>query len=162
MHVLKHSADRIYLISYEKNPILSDIICYYPYDELSIKHLNEAAKIIKAETDFAAFSKKRTQVKTTLCNILYAHWDWDDQRQLLRFHVTSDRFLRGMVRGFVATSIRFAKEKISEKELHQIFESKQPHNTDFSAPPQGLTLMEVRYRKGMLTPYYPFEFVLRI
>ena len=142
-----------YLISYEKNPIHSDIICYYPYEELSIKKLNEAAKIIKSKTDFAAFSKKRTQVKTTICNILYAHWDWDDERKLLRFQVTSDRFLRGMVRGFVATSIRFAKGKISEKQFHRIFESKQPHHTDFSAPAQGLTLMEVKYRKGMLTPF---------
>lgn len=142
-----------YLISYEKKPILADIICYYPYDELSVKKLNGAAKIIKSKTDFAAFSKKRTQVKTTLCNILHAHWDWDSERKLLRFQVTSDRFLRGMVRGFVATSIRFAKGKISETQLHRIFESKQPHKTDFSAPPQGLTLMEVKYRKGMLTPF---------
>lgn len=139
-----------YLISYQKNPLLTDLVCYYPYEELSIKKLNEAAKIIKSHSDFAAFSKKRTQVKTTFCNIMHAHWEWDDEMKLLRFNVTADRFLRGMVRGFVATSIRFAKNKISAEQLNRIFESKQPHKTDFSAPAQGLTLVHVKYRKGMM------------
>jgi tRNA pseudouridine38-40 synthase len=141
-----------YLISYEKNPLLFDIACYYPYPELSIKKLNEAAKIIKSNKDFAAFSKKRTQVKTTLCKIKVAHWEWDDEMKLLRFTITADRFLRGMVRGIVGTSIRYAKGKISTDQLHTIFASKQPHKTDFSAPAQGLTLMEVRYPANFLMP----------
>lgn len=141
-----------YLISYEKNPLLSEIVCYYPYPKLSVKKLNEAAKIVKSHTDFAAFSKKRTQVKTTLCKIKHAHWEWDEEMQLLRFRIIADRFLRGMVRGSVATSIRFAREKLSEKDLHQILESKVPHKTDFSAPAQGLTLLEVQYPAGLMKP----------
>jgi len=141
-----------YLISYEKNPLLFDITCYYPYPELPVKKLNEAAKIIKSNADFAAFSKKRTQVKTTLCKIKLARWEWDDEMKLLRFTITADRFLRGMVRGIVGTSIRYAKGKISTEQLHHIFESKQPHKTDFSAPAQGLTLLEVKYRLNVLKP----------
>jgi len=30
----------------------------------------------QVQTDFAAFSKKRTQVKTTFWHILHAHWEW--------------------------------------------------------------------------------------
>jgi len=134
-----------YLISYEKNPLLFDIVCNYPYDELPLKKLNEAAKILKSHTDFAAFSKKRTQVKTTICKIKYAHWEWDDEMKLLRFTITADRFLRGMVRGIVATTVRYARNKISLQQFDQLLESKQPHKTDFSAAAQGLTLMEVKY-----------------
>ncbi len=141
-----------YLISYDKNPLLGDIVCYYPYEVLPVKKLNAIAKIFKAQADFAAFSKKRTQVKTTFCRISHAHWRWDEEMKLLRFSIIADRFLRGMVRGIVATSIRCAKDKITIGQLHQIFESRQPHKTDFSAPAQGLTLMEVKYRKDTLTP----------
>jgi tRNA pseudouridine38-40 synthase len=141
-----------YLITYEKNPLLSEIVSYYPYPQLSLKKLNEAAKIVKSHTDFAAFSKKRTQVKTTICKINQAHWDWEEEKKLLRFTVCADRFLRGMVRGIVATSIRFAREKISEKQLHHLLDSRQPHKTDFSAPAQGLTLVEVSYPPGVMKP----------
>jgi tRNA pseudouridine38-40 synthase len=139
-----------YMITYEKKPLLSDVACYYPYDELSIEKLNAAAAIIKSNTDFAAFSKRRTQVKTTVCDIRYAHWHWDIEMKLLRFNITADRFLRGMVRGIVGTSLRFARGKINEQRLHEIFESKQPHKTDFSAPAQGLTLIKVDYPAGTM------------
>lgn len=137
-----------YLVSYQKRPLLSDIVCYYPYDELELKKLNAAAKIIKAHSDFAAFSKRRTQVKTTICSISHARWQWDKDMKLLRFNITADRFLRGMVRGIVGTSIRFARGKFSEERLQQIFDSRQPHKTDFSAPAQGLTLLKVDYPPG--------------
>ncbi|MEO5675172.1 MAG: tRNA pseudouridine synthase A, partial [Chitinophagales bacterium] len=138
-----------YLISYEKNALLTDLVCLYPYEILSAVKLNEAAQFIMQQTDFAAFSKKRTQVKTTLCKINDAHWKWDDEFKLLRFTISADRFLRGMVRGIVATSMRFARGKLSPEQLNLIFESRQPHKTDFSAPAQGLTLIEVKYEKLM-------------
>jgi len=143
-----------YLITYEKNPLISEIVCFYPYKRMSVKRLNEAARIVKSHSDFAAFSKKRTQVKTTLCKIKHAHWEWDDEMNLLRFTITADRFLRGMVRGIVATSMRYAREKISDTQLHQLLESKQPHKTDFSAPAQGLTLVEVGYPAGSMKPLF--------
>jgi len=143
-----------YLITYDKNPLISEIVCFFPYEKLSVKRLNEAAKIVKTQIDFASFSKKRTQVKTTLCKIKHAHWEWDDEMNLLRFTITADRFLRGMVRGIVATSIRYAREKISEEGLHHLFQSKRPHKTDFSAPANGLTLLEVGYPADVMKPLF--------
>ena len=139
-----------YLICYDKNPFLTDFSSFYPYPELSAKKLNEAARYLKSQTDFAAFSKKRTQVKTTLCKIKRAHWELDASQNLLRFNITADRFLRGMVRGIVATSIRYARGKLTLQQLQQLTESKKPHKTDFSAPPQGLTLKEVKYPAGTM------------
>ena len=139
-----------YLIAYEKNPLISEIVSFYPYEKLSLTKLNAAAKIVKSHSDFAAFSKKRTQVKTTICKIKHAHWEWDDEVKLIRFTITADRFLRGMVRGIVATSIRFAREKISEEALHHLLQSKVPHKTAFSAPTNRLTLIEVAYPSGSM------------
>ncbi len=140
-----------YLICYDKNPFLTDFASLYPYPELSVVKLNEAAAFFSSQNDFAAFSKKRTQVKTTLCRISAAQWEHEPLQHLLRLTISADRFLRGMVRGIVATSIRYARGKISLEQLMQLIESRQPHKTDFSAPPQGLTLIEVRYPEGLLT-----------
>ncbi|MBA3647687.1 MAG: tRNA pseudouridine(38-40) synthase TruA [Chitinophagales bacterium] len=139
-----------YLISYEKNPFISEFSCYYPYPELSVTTLNEAAKLFQSHTDFAAFSKRRTQVKTSLCKISFACWHFDAKENLLTFNITANRFLRGMVRGIVATSIRYARQKITLEDLNTILKSGQPHKTDFSAPAQGLTLMSVEYKKDQL------------
>ena len=139
-----------YLLCYDKNPFLNDFSCFYPYPELSIEKLNEASKFLAEQTDFASFSKKRTQVKTTLCKITHAQWQLDPGKRIVRFNITADRFLRGMVRGIVATSLRYAREKISMEMLQAITESKQPHKTDFSAPAQGLTLTSVTYPEGFL------------
>ncbi|MBK9730428.1 MAG: tRNA pseudouridine(38-40) synthase TruA [Chitinophagaceae bacterium] len=139
-----------YLICYDKNPFLTDFTSFYPYPELSAEKLNEAADFLATQNDFAAFSKKRTQVKTTLCAIQSARWELEATQNLLRFRITADRFLRGMVRGLVATSIRYAREKLTMDQLSQLIESRQPHKTDFSAPAQGLTLLEVKYPDGLL------------
>jgi tRNA pseudouridine38-40 synthase len=139
-----------YLICYDKNPFITSFSCYYPYGPLSLKKLNEAARYLSSQTDFAAFSKKRTQVKTTNCRISHAGWKADEEQRLLRFNVTADRFLRGMVRALVATSIRYGREKMSMEQLHGLIESRQPHKTDFSAPAQGLTLVSVGYPVGIM------------
>lgn len=139
-----------YSICYDKNPFLTDFSSFYPYPELSAEKLNEAAAFLKSQTDFAAFSKKRTQVKTTLCKIKAAHWELERSQNLLRFRISADRFLRGMVRGIVATSIRYARGKLTIEQLQELIESKEPHKTDFSAPAQGLTLKEVIYPMGAL------------
>lgn len=140
-----------YLICYDKNPLLTDFSSYYPYPELSAEKLNEAAALILKQTDFAAFSKKRTQVKTTICHIESAAWELDASQNMLRFRITANRFLRGMVRAIVATSIRYARGKLTMEQLTQLLESRQPHKTDFSAPAQGLTLVSVNYKPGIMT-----------
>lgn len=139
-----------YLLCYEKNPLIADFSSFYPYPELSAAKLNEVAERLCTQTDFAAFSKKRTQVKTTDCHIEAAQWEHDEKQNLLRFRITANRFLRGMVRAIVATSIRYARGKLSMAQLDQLLHSREPHKTDFSAPAQGLTLVEVNYPPGLL------------
>jgi tRNA pseudouridine38-40 synthase len=135
-----------YLICYDKNPFLTDFSSFYPYPELSADKLNEAADYFKSQRDFAAFSKKRTQVKTTICNITEAHWESHPSQNLLQFTISANRFLRGMVRAVVATSIRYARGKLTMEQLQLLIEGRQPHKTDFSAPPQGLSLDHVIYK----------------
>ncbi len=140
-----------YIFCYEKNPFLTQFSCFYPYKKLNPEVLNEYANLLLHHTDYAAFCKKRTNVKTTLCYIKRAEWKYDETKNTLTFFITANRFLRGMVRGIVATMILGGRGKLSIDGFKNLLNSTEPHKTDFSAPAQGLTLTQVKYPDG----YFP-------
>jgi len=137
-----------YILSYRKNPFNSEFSCYYPYTEISIDKLNEVAQLLFKHTDYMAFSKKHTQVKTSICYISHAEWRHNKVDGELVFRVSANRFLRGMVRGLVATMIQAGRGRISAEDFEKIIMTRQSHKTNFSAPANGLTLIEVKYPEG--------------
>lgn len=131
-----------YFIYQVKNPFLKDHAWFYPVP-LCIDLLNEAAAILKTYTDFTSFSKKKTQSKTKICRVTECFWQQKDER--LVFTVTSNRFLRGMVRGLVGTMLLVGKKKITLEQFIQIIEAKNCSKADFTTPAHGLFLMKVHY-----------------
>ena len=57
-----------YFIYRHKDPFLLDRAFYFPY-KIDIEKLQEAASIIKEYSDFTSFSKRKTQVKTFICQL---------------------------------------------------------------------------------------------
>jgi len=114
--------------------------------------LNQTAKIISSHNEFVAFSKRRTQVKTTVCNITESYWDENADEETFTYHITANRFLRGMVRGLVASQMLVGRKKKTIKQFEKLLSNPHAHETDFSAPANGLTLIAVRYPYS-LTPY---------
>lgn len=137
-----------YHISFVKNPFNQLFSWYYPYKPLSLELLNEVAAFYKMQKDFASFGKKKSQVKTTLCDIELCEWIYDEQQQLLIYRVKANRFLRGMVRAMVQTAVQIGRGNIPIEHLPEIFASRINTKTDFSAPANGLTLMKVFYPDG--------------
>ena len=107
--------------------------------------MNTAAAILLKHNDFAAFSKSRTQVKTTLCDIHEAVWKYNKSKEQLIFNVSANRYLRGMVRGIVGTCLKVGIGKIQPAEFQEIIEKKLRPKVDFSAPAKGLYLIAVKY-----------------
>lgn len=131
-----------YDIYQNKDPFISDRAYYYPYN-LDITKLQSAADVLIEYNDFTSFSKKNTQVKSFNCTIIKSQWTIQDN--LTIYNVEANRFLRGMVRGFVGTMLRVGTGKVSVNNFRNIIESKNCINADFSVPPQGLFLLNVRY-----------------
>lgn len=132
-----------YRVYQDKNPFLAEVAYYYPY-ALDITALNEAAKMLFDCSDFEAFSKRSTQVHTFLCEITDSRWSRD--ADILTYHVTANRFLRGMVRGLVGTMLQVGRGKLTPKEFGEIIAAKKSSRVNFAVPAHGLTLMEVKYR----------------
>jgi tRNA pseudouridine38-40 synthase len=133
-----------YYIYQSKNPFLRWRAYYYPY-KLDLRLLNEAAALVKEYRDFTSFSKRNTQVKSFICEIIESNWEIEDNQVV--YTVKANRFLRGMVRGLVATMLKVGTKKITISDFRKIIEAKDCSKADFSAPPAGLYLTEVNFPK---------------
>lgn len=131
-----------YQIYRYKDPFLTDTSWLYPFT-IDRALLDQAAAILMEYTDFTSFSKRNTQVKTFNCSIEMSQWGELDGQLL--YEVRSNRFLRGMIRGLVATMLRVARGSISINDFRKIIESKDCSKADFSAPAHGLCLTKVAF-----------------
>ncbi len=129
-----------YHIYKTKNPFHHGRAWFYPYP-VSLDVLNKAAALFTGRHDFTSFSKRNTQVKTMFCDIAFSGWEQEDDRMV--YTVRGNRFLRGMVRGLVATMLQAGRGKISVQEVLHILESRDCSKADFSAPAHGLFLEQV-------------------
>lgn len=132
-----------YYITKTKNPFVTDTAWFYPYSTDLIL-LNKAADILSCYTDYTSFSKRNTQVKTNECTIMKSEWFFEND--LLVYNVVANRFLRGMVRGLVATMLLVGRKKISVADFKNIIESKQSSMANFASPGHGLFLVNVHYQ----------------
>lgn len=101
--------------------------------------LNENCRVLIGHHDFTSFSKTHTQTKTNNCNLIEANWV--HRNGLLVFTITADRFLRGMVRAVVGTSITGC----TPSEMLQKLNMRDRSAAGPSVPAEGLFLTSIRY-----------------
>lgn len=131
-----------YYIFRNKNPFLQDRAYYYPYP-VSMELLQNAAREVLKQTDFTSFSKRNTQVKSFLCEIIES--EWVQEEDCFVYRIKANRFLRGMVKGLVGTMLLVGREKISMEAFINIFESADCSKADFSVHSAGLFLCQVEF-----------------
>ena len=148
LHCRFHATSRAYAyhLYTEKDPLKVDRAWFYPYT-LDLEKLNRAATILKEYKDFTSFSKRNTQVKTYLCNIMKSEWEQIEEGYIYR--VEANRFLRGMVRGLVGTMLQVGRGKITEQEFRDIIMAKDCSRADFTTPAHGLYLERVIFPAPM-------------
>ena len=137
-----------YHIYQHKNPFLEETAYYFPY-ALDMDKMQEAAAVLTTYHDFTAFSKRNTQVKTFTCNIMESEWRTGENEII--YHVKSNRFLRGMVRGLAGTQLQIGRGKLSMDAFKKTIEGRDCTKADFSVPGHGLFLIRVEYPDGLLT-----------
>lgn len=131
-----------YVIVKRKDALLYGLSYQFEYS-LDVERMNRFAKTFLGKHDFASFSKSRTQVKTTICNVIEATWKEEEHK--LIFRIMADRFLRNMVRAIVGTLLEAGEGKLSEDDFKAIFESKNRSEAGMSVPACGLYLCDVKY-----------------
>jgi tRNA pseudouridine38-40 synthase len=131
-----------YHISFIKDPFRHKYR-YTLWQPLDVPLMQEAAKLLFNYDDFASFCKYNHGAKTTLCKIQKA--EWVESPGQLNFIISSDRFLRNMVRAIVGTMVELGNHKMSLNDFKIIIETKDRKAAGLSAPASGLFLAEVHY-----------------
>lgn len=114
------------------------------HEPLNIERMNEAAKILLQHEDFVAFSKTGNTTSTTLCKLTHA--SWSETEDGLVFRISSNRFLRNMVRAIVGQLVEVGTGKIPVERVNEILLSKQQPISGFTVPANGLFLSDVVYK----------------
>ena len=136
-----------YVISQVKNPFNLKF-SYYLKDDLNLNNMNNCCKLLINHYDFKCFSKSNTDVKTYICDISFAEWQKVNNEYI--FNITSDRFLRNMVRSIVGTMIDVGRSRISIEDFERILLSRDRGEAGFSVPASGLTLININYENIFL------------
>ena len=132
-----------YHIVEHKDPFLHDLATRVR-PGLDFDSMNKAAKYLIGKQDFASFCRSNTDVKTTICDLTYAHWEVKENGHAV-FTITADRFLRNMVRAVVGTLFEVGRGKMTVEQFAKVIAQHSRSAAGDSAPAEGLYLTEVRY-----------------
>jgi tRNA pseudouridine38-40 synthase len=105
--------------------------------------LRAAARGLGGRHDFTALSKNNPDTTDPLCEIVETTWSQDGS--VLRFDVTADRFLYGMVRLLVGIQLDVARGRRPLADVADTIASRDRQRQSPAVPGHGLTLVAVGY-----------------
>lgn len=113
-------------------------------EELNVALMNEAAQEFIGTHDYLAFCSNKHFKKSSIRTITsFAVVRQEDE---VIFTVTGDGFLHNMVRIMVGTLLSVSRGELQIADIAAIRSAKIRSNAGMTVPPQGLCLVEVRYR----------------
>ncbi len=148
-HARFNASSRVYeyWLCEHKNPFLIDG-AWFMNTNLDFDLMNEAAAYLRTVRDFSSFAKIHTDVKTHICDVQFAKWEYKDEKWV--FTIKADRFLRNMVRAIVGTLVEVGKLKLSIASFKDIISKENRSLAGVSAPAKGLYLVNVNYPNNLL------------
>ena len=136
----------IYLISTTKNPMYHPFTWYIHYwPRIDKNAIRESARLLLQYKGFTPFCKAHSGVNNTKCTLSKCEWNINDNEELVTFHVSANRFLRGMVRLMVGAMLNVGLGKLSMDELQKSMDQQVLLPQPWSVPANGLYLNHVSY-----------------
>ena len=135
-----------YHICFRKTPFHTNICYHYPFaKQLDLEKMQAASHLLLNYKEFFPFCKTNTDVKTMRCDLQRAEWVYLEQEQKLIFHISANRFLRGMVRLIVGMCLNVGLGKIEIERVKKAMDEQSRLEKSLSAPAHGLFLTEIKY-----------------
>ena len=118
--------------------------------KLDTVRMREAAALLVGEHDFKSFCCVRTQTETTVRHVYGLEILEQDAygAKMFTIRITGNGFLYNMVRIIAGTLVQVGKGQLSADDVAQMLEAKDRTAAGQTAPPQGLTLMNIEYVDG--------------
>lgn len=134
-----------YFIHWQKDPVLMNYSSFYEDLDLNFNLMKKATKLILGTKDFRAVCKQPDSYSNTLCQISNCELIVNEKKERLRFTITSNRFLRGMIRICVFYLLEIGQGKITLEEFEKILNQEKDIKEKMPALPNGLFLSKIEY-----------------
>jgi tRNA pseudouridine38-40 synthase len=144
-HARLGAKEKTYRYTINLSPVQDVFRRRYEYqlpEPLDLNKMEQAAELLTGTHDFRGFSTGHTKKSTVryLRSI-----DFSREGDKLHITFTGNGFLYNMVRILTGTLIEVGQGKRSPDSVIPVFETKDRQLAGFTAPPQGLCLMQVTY-----------------
>lgn len=134
-----------YFIHWKKNPGLIHYSSLYDNLELDFDLMKQVTGLILKTKDFKALCKQPDLYNNTICDISNCELFVNEEHGRLRFTITSDRFLRGMIRICIFYLLEVGSGKMTLDEFSAILKQEKEMKEKKPALPNGLFLSKVEY-----------------
>ena len=144
-HARLNAKEKTYRYSIWNSPIpnvFSRRVMYTMEQPLDVEAMQQASEMLVGTHDFAGFSTDRTK-KSTIRHLRSAEVTRDGD--LIELMYTGNGFLRSMARIMTGTLIEVGLHQRDPESVKEILDSHDRSKAGFTAPAQGLCLMEVIY-----------------
>jgi tRNA pseudouridine38-40 synthase len=128
-----------------KDPFLSGRSSMYLIDGLDLDKMQQAVELLARYDDYYAFCKCPTRNEHTICHVSAAQLYVNDKKDRFWFHISSNRFLRGMIRIIVAKLLEIGQGTLSVDEFESLLCGREAAINVTLASPQGLYLSKITY-----------------
>jgi tRNA pseudouridine38-40 synthase len=114
-------------------------------DDLSVGKMNEAAKNLTGLKDFRNFTDPEQEQNSTKTQIMHA--EVRESGSLILFHVVGSHFLWKQVRRMTGVLVDVGRGKLTPDDVMSFFKGTTDIPAKLTAPPSGLFLERVFYKK---------------
>ena len=134
-----------YYIHTRKDSFLPGLSSYYPATGIDLPRMKEAANLLTQYEDYGGFCKSPLKYEHTICRVSEAQFFTNQEKSMVRFHISSNRFLAGMVRIIVGKLLEIGNGKLSLNEFEKYLRERLTPGTIIPVYAQGLFLSKVIY-----------------
>ncbi len=134
-----------YFIHTYKDPYLGTSSACYLAEGLKLNEMKRATALLTKYNDFQVFSKNVPSGNSTICKVTDARLYSDAVRGRLRFEISSNRFLNGMIRIIVLKLLSIGRGELTVSEFESYLAMERKPSINRLAHPQGLYLSKVKY-----------------
>ncbi|MCR4907525.1 MAG: tRNA pseudouridine(38-40) synthase TruA [Lachnospiraceae bacterium] len=114
--------------------------------ELNVERMREAAGLLTGENDFRSFASSHAQVLSTVREITAV--SVEENGSYIDITVRGYGFLYNMVRIITGTLVEAGRGRLEPEEISEILAARDRRRAGPTAPPQGLTLMDIEILPG--------------
>jgi tRNA pseudouridine38-40 synthase len=134
-----------YFIHHSKDPFLNGVSSLYQESNLDLQKMKEASSLLTLYKDYRFFHKTASKSRTTICHVTSTSFSVDQTGDRLKFTISANRFLRGMVRIIIHKLLEVGRNKITVQQFENYLKCIETPFDIKPAHPQGLYLTKVTY-----------------